>query len=462
MRRHGSSGHLKYSKGRGGRAGARVLGKRLLRWGGVVGLLIAVSLVSRAQQDQSKPPDSIPDAPSATRAPQPLPLPTPSAPQSEAPPTSSGTSPSSVPPARDADQAPPEAPPTTTRAPSPAVKTVSPGKETPYPVNTRDEIYTLKRSVSFVTVPVTVKDKNGMVDGLLPRDFQVFEDGVKQKLTYFTSDPFFISAAIIFDLGMSEDALRRVQQTFPALLAAFSAYDQVSLYTYSDAVTRVADFSAVNQRLSEALDSLKNVSGRNNGVPITSGPMASGPTVNGLPVGGTPPPVVTPEKEAHVLNDAILRAARDLSKQDRTRRKVIFIISTGRELGSVASYADTLRVLLSNEIAVYGVATGASALPLYNKLSKLHIPRLGYDNLLPKYAAATGGEVFTEFSSNAIDTAYAEAMRDARNQYTLGYLTKAPQTDTYRNIDVVIDIPNLVVRAKYGYYPLPPQRSAQP
>jgi VWFA-related protein len=317
--------------------------------------------------------------------------------------------------------------------------------------------------VSFVAVPVTVKDKgNGrMVDGLLPADFQVFENGVRQKLTYFTSDPFFISAAVIFDLGISDDALRKVQQTFPALLGAFSAYDQISIYTYGDTVSRVSDFSAVNQRLTEALNSLKNVSGRNNGVPVMAGPMASGPTVNGLPVGGTPPPVATPPREAHVLNDAILRAARDLSRQDRSRRKLIFIISTGREQGSTASYADTLRVLLSNEIAVYGVATGYSSLPGYKQLTKLHLPKQGYDNLLPRYAAATGGEVFTEFSSQAINTAYAQGMGDARNQYTLGYQTRAPQTDTYRDIEVRVAIPNLVVRAKTGYYPLPPQRALQ-
>ncbi len=29
-----------------------------------------------------------------------------------------------------------------------------------------------------------------MVDGLLPNDFSVFEDGKKQDLKFFTSDPF--------------------------------------------------------------------------------------------------------------------------------------------------------------------------------------------------------------------------------------------------------------------------------
>jgi VWFA-related protein len=412
--------------------------------------------ITGTAQDQKKTPAQIPDAPSATRPAQPLPAPAPGMPST--PPATSGTeSPASSQPSTDE-------PPAETATPSSEIKTVPAGGETEFAKNTRDEIYTLKRRVDFVALPVTVKDKTTgrNVDSLSYKDFEVLENGVRQKLTYFTSDPFFISAAVIFDLGMSQDAVHKVQQTFPGLLAAFSGYDQVSIYTYSDTVGRVTGFSAVNEKVTEQLNQLKHVSGRNNGVPVTSGPMASGPVVNGLPVGGGPPPVVTPPKESHVLNDAILKAALDLAKQDRTRRKVIFIISTGRELGSTASYADTLKVLLSNEIAVYGIATGSSALPVYSKLSKLHLPRLGYDNLLPKYAAATGGEVFTEFSENAIDQAYARAMGDARNQYTLGYQTKSPQVDTYRDVEVRIDIPNLVVHAKSGYYPLPPQRSPQP
>ena len=44
-------------------------------------------------------------------------------------------------------------------------------------------------------------------------------------------------------------------------------------------------------------------------------------------------------KNVRVLNDAILRAALDLGKRDRARRKIIFIISDGREYGSRVSIA---------------------------------------------------------------------------------------------------------------------------
>jgi VWFA-related protein len=413
-----------------------------------LGIVLVSSSVLVAQQ---QPKQNIPDAPSASKPVQQFPPPTAGTPA----PASSDQIPA-------ADQSPPSDqanPP----IPAPDIKTVPEGGATPAKPenNTRDQLFTIIRNVNFVAVPVTVKDKNTgrMFDGLLPADFTVLEDGVKQKLTYFTSDPFFLSAAVIYDLGLPDASVQKINQTFSALTGSFSQYDQVAVYTYSTAVTRVTDFTPPNQRLTTVLNQFKVYRGSNNGVDVLGGPLQSGPIVNGMPVQTGVAPVNTPTKQPHVLNDAILRAALDLSKQDRTRRKVIFIISDGKEQGSTASYRDTLKVLLQNEIAVYAVTTDSSALPLYNKLNKLHLPRQAYDNLLPRYAAATGGEIYSEFSQSAIERAYASVMGDARNQYTLGYQTKAAPSSTYREIEVKVDVPNLDVRAKYGYYPLPPVRS---
>ena len=183
-----------------------------------------------------------------------------------------------------------------------------------------------------------------------------------------------------------------------------------------------------------------------------------GPTINGVPVDATTPRVITPPKESHVLNDALVAAAMDLSKRDRTRRKVIFVISDGREFGSNASYRDTLKVLLSRGIMVYGVAVGGSAIPGYGNLQKLHVPlltsRIGYTDILPKYANATGGEIFTGFSRDAIENTYARALGDARNQYTLGYVThatpsSAPPRDRSQGRPA-----RSKVSAKEGYYPV--------
>src|SRR5208282_4023561 len=121
-------------------------------------------------------------------------------------------------------------------------------------------------------------------------------------------------------------AVQKVNQTFPALVGAFAPYDEVALYTYSSTVTEVSDFAGATQKLTAQLNQMKTERGHSNGVPVMSGPMANGPVINGIPVGQPTEPVNTPPKEAHVLNDAILQAALDLRKRDRTRRKIIFVI----------------------------------------------------------------------------------------------------------------------------------------
>ena len=78
---------------------------------------------------------------------------------------------------------------------------------------------------------------------------------------------------------------------------------------------------------------------------------------------------------------------------------------------------------------------------------------------MPKYVSATGGgEVYTAFSRDAIESIYAHALGDARNLYTLGYATRATPNSSYRQIEVKVALPDVRVYAKDGYYPLPPSR----
>lgn len=339
----------------------------------------------------------------------------------------------------------------------PPVRTVPPGTASRQSSANKEQLFKLVTNVNFVQVPVMVKDVDGRrVDGLLPNDFVVLENGKKQTMAFFTSDPFELSVAVVVDLGMPDADVQRINQTFPALVGAFSAYDEVALYTYSSTVSQVTDFNAPNQRLTAVLNQMKTERGRNNGVPVLGGPLGpGGPTVNGIPVGSPTAPVNTPPKEAHVLNDAILRAALDLSKRDKTRRRVIFVISDGREMGSKASYSDVLKLLLAQGVQVKAVALDTGALPVYRQIERLHLPREGYGNLLPKYTSATGGgQVFTEFTRNSIEEAYAQVTSEARNQYTLGYTTRATASTAYRNIEVRVNRPGLKIYTKDGYYPV--------
>lgn len=434
-----------------GRAGAIVC--VLLVLAGALGLAHGVwaqEKPSQSQpQEQAKPPASdqqIPDAPSAVRPPQPFPAP---APGSTPPPASPGSQPTVNP---DTGNEVPPIPP------EPKITEAPPGGPANVPGNPREDLFKLVVTTNFVMVPVTVKNSSGMmVDGLLARNFTVYEDGTPQKLSFFTSDPFPLTAAVVVDLSMSDKDVKQVQQTLPALVGAFGQYDEVAIFSYAETVQQLQDFTAVNsERLAASVRKLKQRTGRTGGVPVTDGPLASGPTINGRPwnAGAQPRPTYTPQ--AHVLNDAILAAANELERRDPTRRKVIFVISDGREYNSDASYQEVLRVLLEHQITVYAVGVGNAALPGYSQAERIRVPGQGYGNILPKYASATGGEVIAELSQAAIERAYARLTEEARNQYTLGYLTRATPSSTYRTIEVVVDQPGLKVHAKAGYYPLPP------
>jgi VWFA-related protein len=430
----------------------------------ILGVTLLVAGVLLAQQPK---PEEIPDAPSATR-PIPPPVPPSVRPgaEEETPPdtpadktgegvtTGSKELPHSTPDITyDKSITPPAMPP---------IKTV-PAGSVPKDATT-GEGYTITVTKNVVTVPVTVKDHEGrLVGGLLAKDFSVFENGQKQTLEFFTSDPFALSAAVIFDTGMPDVGLRKVQETLSALQGAFSQFDEVGIYTYSSTVGRVSDFNSVGKELTAVLNEVKGYSGANNGPPVTSGPLGpQGPIINGRPIDSPVTPVSTPPKVARVLNDAILLAARDLAKRDRARRKIIFIISDGREQGSTASYKDTLKVLLTQNITVYAVGVEGAAIPIYDRLQRIHIPKtgsvLGYSDILPKYVAATGGgTVYTELAQAEIERAYSLAIGDARNQYTMAYSPKAG-IGGYRQIEVRVRRPDVKVYARDGYYPLPTPR----
>jgi hypothetical protein len=94
---------------------------------------------------------------------------------------------------------------------------------------------------------------------------------------------------------------------------------------------------------------------------------------------------MTIPKEIHTLNDAILAAAKELSTRPKGRRRIIYVISDGKEYGSKATYKEVLRYLETNKTAVYGTLVGDSARWGEGYMSRYHLPFTMYDNILVKY-----------------------------------------------------------------------------
>ena len=317
---------------------------------------------------------------------------------------------------------------------------------------------------NFVEVPVTVKDPKGkLVAGLTYRDFKVYENDTREPISFFTTDSFPLSIAFVIDQSLTSDVMTRVNNSLGAIQGALTPYDEVAIFSYNNgAQNRSGGFTGAQSARVPFVLSMTKVSGEEMLVPINDGPMAgcnirqNGNCVDpnlqaGKSAGGST--FMNIPKEIHTLNDAILAAAKELSTRPKGRRRIIYVISDGKEYGSKAKYSDVLKYLQTNKTAVYGTLVGDSARWGEGYVSRIHVPGMMNDNILIKYAHATGGVLDSERGVDGIENSYAKIANEARNQYTLGYYSHQPILDTrFRKIDVRLDRPGFEVIAKLGYY----------
>ncbi len=313
---------------------------------------------------------------------------------------------------------------------------------------------------NFVEVPFTVKDSRGtLVPGLTYRDVRVYENGSQRTLRLFTVDPIPLSVAIVIDQSVTTDTMNRINATLEALQAAFTPYDEVAIYTYNNGVKEQTAFTgAQSARVSFALQRSKS-QGRDPMMYI-GGPLSQTTVKNNLPVdpntnqGPAGVLVQNVPREYHTLNDAILTAATQVAKSGRGRRRVVYVISDGKEYGSEAKEKGVIRYLQTNGIAVYATLVGDSAIPGTGFLDRIHLPLTMRDDVLPRYTEATGGECDREFRPQSIENNFAKLTEQVRTQYTAGYYSHEPFIDgKYRTLEVRVLRPNLTVVAKKGYYP---------
>jgi VWFA-related protein len=326
-------------------------------------------------------------------------------------------------------------------------------------------VATLVMRVNYVDVPFTVEDSKGrQVPGLSQRDVQVFENGARQHISFFTSDMFPLSVAIVIDQSMTQNEMDKVNIALGALPDAFTKYDEVALSTYNKSSKMVTNFTgAQSERLTQAIDLAKG-SGRQPLMPGSlSGPLSQTTVINNQsfdpntqPIRGQNGMQLNVPREIHPLNDAILTAAKALSTRPVGFRRVIYVISDGREYGSQAKTKDVIQYLQQNRIEVDATLVGDSALMGIGFIDRFHLPFEMKDDVLPAYWQATGGNVDREFLKGGIEKSFARIAGEVRSRYTLGYYTHEPFIDgKYRTLEVrVIGHGNdLNVIAKKGYFP---------
>jgi VWFA-related protein len=321
-------------------------------------------------------------------------------------------------------------------------------------------------NTTYVEVPVTVKDSKGnLVAGLEWRDFKIYENNTREPIKIFNVDAYPLSIAFVVDQSMTSDVMEKVNTSLDAIQGALAPYDELAVYSYSNGPQdRSHGFTGAQSARVPFVMAMTKSSGTDEQVPINSGPLSGcnirqngsciDPNLQPGRSAGSGSGVINLPKEIHTLNDAILAAAKELANRPKGRRRVIYVISDGKEYGSKASWKEVVQFLQTNNITVYGTLVGTSAAWGEGYLSKFHLPFTMYDNILYKYIAATGGQADSERNLNGIEKSYFDIAKDARNQYTLVYASHESIYDSkFRKIDVRVDRPGLDVTAKAGYFP---------
>ena len=296
-------------------------------------------------------------------------------------------------------------------------------------------------TANAVLVSVTVKDRQGsLVGGLTKEDFRIFCDDVEQIISYFSADPFPISAVVLVDDDLASTQANQVQKSLTAIAAGFGPSDEVALVTYDQFPHTVSDFSFSNDALFTQLKRL-DLNSHFSNIPDT-GPMTAGPMINGQSQAtGVPTVGAAINPTTKDMDDAIYAAGEMLKNRGRDRRKIIFIITDGNNSRTNDhSFDETMQLLLDNDVSVYAISVGHAFLQRQTRR-------------LEHYAQGTGGDNFYASKAGDLGRLYPTVSEQARNQYTLVFSPQDLHKDKdYHPIEVRVRRPDLTILAREGFY----------
>jgi Ca-activated chloride channel homolog len=280
-----------------------------------------------------------------------------------------------------------------------------------------------RSGVDLVNLGVTVTAKSGsLVADLQAGDFDVYEDGQKQTLSYFAAGdargdagpPMHLGLMLDVSESMGEDirftktaAIKFLNTLVDAVDITVVDFDsQVRAARYSQ-----AEFARVIERIRQQ--------------------KATGFTA---------------------LYDAIGVYLDGAAGQDG--RKIMLLYTDGGDTRSAMSFGELVDLLKASDVTVYAIG------------ELEHQSAAGANDarrILTQIAETTGGRSFFPLTAKDLDTIYDQVVSEVRAQYTIGYVSNNPKTDgAWRKVEVRIagaHRKDYRVRARKGYFaPLKPAR----
>jgi VWFA-related protein len=288
---------------------------------------------------------------------------------------------------------------------------------------------TLKVTTEVVNVLAIVKDKHGrLIPDLNKDDFEITEDNVPQKITYFsreTNTP--LTMAMLIDTSPSQIHMLPFEQEEAKqfLRTILRPKDLVALLHFDLDVGMLQDLTNDRSRLDGAIDRTQ----------INGGGMGPLPgTFPGQNVGGT-----------HLYDAIDLAANRVL--RDQIGRKVMILLTDGQDEGSAETLNSSLEAAQKADVMIYSLAA------IDRSFYGGQMMGFNGDSVLQKLSEQTGGAMVRASREKDLAVAFQEIARELRTQYLLGYTpTNSAHDGTYRHIRVKVRDKHDKVQARRGYY----------
>jgi VWFA-related protein len=302
-------------------------------------------------------------------------------------------------------------------------------------------------SSAIVTVPVTVKDREGKLVPDLHRDeFRIFEDNVEQKISAFSDAAFPLSMVVLIDNDLKRKDAEQVAASIKAILAGMSASDEASVCRFDQFFHEGNGFTANQDKLLVELKREPISDDRPDVAP--PGGSFGAPSINGQAAPGVNQPdqygstQIIRGQHTKALDDAVFSAAKLLQDRGRDRRKIVLLISDGQNGAKFNTnpYKNVIKELLRNNVSVFSVA-----------VSSAYFDRKF--NRLVEYAHATGGDIYYALKRGTMEELYSRITEEARHEYTLYYSPSGTDRGAdYHSIEVRVEREGLNVTAREGYY----------
>jgi VWFA-related protein len=291
------------------------------------------------------------------------------------------------------------------------------------------ELDTIRVDSNLVDLKVSVISLGPQTSpvSLEQKDFQVFEDGLQQQISFFAAADTPFDLVLLLDLsGSIAQKIKLIRRSAKRFVEATRPIDRVAVVTFTNGPIVASGLTADREQLKHAIDNIKK------------------------PAGGT-----NFWDSLRFVVEAMFRPTQEL------RRKAIVVMTDGVDNalpdvygdGSVTSFSDLLNIVRTSETLVYPIYVDTE-----QEEARLHrTPRTAFAMArvqLQQLSQACGTLVYPVSELKDLDKVYERVIHDLSTVYSIGYKpTNSFKDGSWRNVTVkLLERPDLSARAKNGYF----------